>query len=123
MIQGWFGDEGALMFEIELITEEESELLEFPVHVILDTGFSGYLTINEQDLQGLDWIYVQTKSQITAQGQSNFKIYAGKVKIDGQEFDIPVHVGKRITDVLLGRQWLTTRRLVVDMSSGVLTLG
>jgi predicted aspartyl protease len=51
MIQGWFGDEGALMFEIELITEEESELLEFPVHVILDTGFSGYLTINEQDLQ------------------------------------------------------------------------
>ncbi|MBW4511560.1 MAG: hypothetical protein KME64_34405 [Scytonematopsis contorta HA4267-MV1] len=82
MIQGWFGDEGALMFEIELITEEESELLELPVNVMLDTGFSGYLAINEQDLQGLDWIYVQTKSQITAQGQSNFKIYAGKVKIE-----------------------------------------
>ncbi|MCV3214066.1 hypothetical protein OGM63_11180 [Plectonema radiosum NIES-515] len=40
-----------------------------------------------------------------------------------REFDIPVHVGKDLTEVLLGRQWLTTRRLVVDMPSGELTLG
>jgi predicted aspartyl protease len=38
MIQGFFGDEGALMFEIELITDSG---LELSVDVLLDTGFSG----------------------------------------------------------------------------------
>ena len=51
MIQGFFGDEGALMFEIELIAEDG---LELPVDVMLDTGFSGWLAINEQDLQGVE---------------------------------------------------------------------
>jgi predicted aspartyl protease len=120
MIQGWFGDDGALLFEVELIAGDG---LELPVDVMLDTGFSGWLAINEQDLQGLGWIYVQTRAQRTAQGEANFKIYAGKVRIDGREFDIPVHVGREVSEVLLGRQWLQTRLLIVDMPSGVLTLG
>ncbi|MCC5602106.1 aspartyl protease [Nostoc favosum] len=120
MIQGWFGDQEALFFEIELVTANELELV---VDVMLDTGFSGWLAINEQDLQGLDWIYLQTRVQQTAQGEANFKIYAGKVKINRQEFDIPVHVGQGVTEILLGRQWLKTRRLVVDIQSGTLTLG
>jgi predicted aspartyl protease len=68
-------------------------------------------------------IYVDQKTMKTAQDDSRFDIYAGKIKIDGQEFDIPIHVGSGIPEVLLGRQWLTTRRLVVDMPSGILTLG
>ncbi|MFK0733497.1 MAG: aspartyl protease [Gloeotrichia echinulata GP01] len=120
MIQGWFGDEGALMFEIDLIADDG---LELPTEVMLDTGFSGWLAINEQDLQGLDWVYTITRSQQTAGGELDFDIYAGKVKIDGQSFDIPVHVGDGLTEILLGRQWLTTRRLLVDMVSGILSLG
>ena len=58
-----------------------------------------------------------------AQGKGNFDLYAGKVRIDGQEFDIPVHAGTEVPEVLIGRQWLKTRRLVVDIPSGVLTLG
>ncbi|WP_333293999.1 MULTISPECIES: hypothetical protein [unclassified Microcoleus] len=58
-----------------------------------------------------------------AKGEFDFDLYAGKVRIDGQEFDIPVHVGDGVPEILIGRQWLKTRRLVVDMSSGVLTLG
>ena len=120
MIQGWFGDGGALMFEIELIT---SDGLELPTDVMLDTGFSGWLAINEQDLQGLDWIYAITRSQQTAHREVDFDIYAGFLKIDGQFFNIPVHVSDGLTEVLLGRQWLTTRQLVVNMGSGILTLG
>jgi predicted aspartyl protease len=45
------------------------------------------------------------------------------MRIDGNEFDVPVHVGQGLSEVLLGRQWLKTRRLVVDMLSSVLTLG
>jgi predicted aspartyl protease len=59
----------------------------------------------------------------TAQGEVGFDISLGKVRIDGQEFDIPVHACAGLTEILLGRQWLKARCLVVDMPSGVLTLG
>ena len=56
MIQGTFGDEDELFFEIELIADNG---LELPVDALLDTGFSGWLAINDQDLDGLDWTYVK----------------------------------------------------------------
>ncbi|WP_298910079.1 aspartyl protease [uncultured Nostoc sp.] len=120
MILGLFGNDDELVFEIELIGADG---LELTVDVILDTGFSGWLAIDEQDLQGLDWIYVQTRALRTARGEADFNIYAGQVRIDGETFYIPVYVGERVSEVLLGRQWLKTRRLVVDMPSRVLTLG
>jgi predicted aspartyl protease len=66
---------------------------------------------------------VDQQTMRTAQGDSRFDIFLGKMRIDGNEFDVPVHVGQGLSEVLLGRQWLKTRRLVVDMSSSVLTLG
>jgi len=120
MIQGSFGDKDELFFEIELIAEEG---LELPVDVMLDTGFSGWLAMNEQDLAGLDWSYLDEEMMGTAQGDFVFEIYAGKIRIDGEEFDIPVHVGAGVPEFLIGRQWLKNRRLVVDMQSGVLSLG
>jgi predicted aspartyl protease len=70
MIQGFFGDDGELFFEIELIT---SKGLELPVDTLLDTGFSGWLVINKQDLQGLDWSYVRKQVMRMAQGESRSK--------------------------------------------------
>jgi len=120
MIYGTFGDDCELFFEIDLVTQEG---LELPVDALLDTGFSEWLVINKQDLQGLDWLYVSKEIMQMAQGESSFDIYVGKVRIDKQEFQIPVCVGEDVTDILLGRQWLKTRRLVVDIPSGTLTLG
>ena len=120
MIQGTFSDNDELLFEIELITANG---LELPVDALLDTGFSGWLAINNQDLQALDWVFVRQRTMQLAQGKGDFDLYAGKVRIDGQEFDIPVHAGTGVPEILLGRQWLKTRRLVVDISSEVLTLG
>lgn len=45
MIQGCFGDEDELIFEIELIADNG---LELPIYVILDTGFSDWLVMDEQ---------------------------------------------------------------------------
>lgn len=45
-ISGFFGDEDALLIEINLIT---SDGLELPVEAMFDTGFSYWLAINEQD--------------------------------------------------------------------------
>ena len=119
MIQGTFGDEDELFFEIELIADNG---LELPVDALLDTGFSGWLAINDQDLDGLDWTYVKQEKMRIAKGEFNFDLYAGKMRIEGQKFDIPVHVGAGVPEVLIGRQWLKNRRLVVDISAGVLTL-
>lgn len=119
MIEGRFADDDALFFEIELIAANG---LELPVDAQLDTGFAGWLAINEQDLEELDWIYVAPHTIRTAQGDVDFDVYLGRVRIDGEEFDIPVNVGAGIPEILIGRQWLKTRRLVVDMPAGLLTL-
>jgi predicted aspartyl protease len=79
--------------------------------------------MDKQDLDGLEWVRLERQMMRTARGDFNFDIYAGKVRIDGQEFDIPVHVGEGLSEILIGLQWLKTRRLVVDMSSAILTLG
>ncbi len=119
MIEGKFSDEDELFFEVELMANNG---LELPVDNLLDTGFSGWLAMDEQDFEGLDWIYIRRQEMRTAKGELDFDLYAGKVRIDEQEFDIPVHVGDGVPEILIGRQWLKNRRLVVDMSAGILTL-
>jgi predicted aspartyl protease len=42
MIQGMFGEQGQLFFEIELLTTDG---LNLPVDVMLDTGFTGFLIL------------------------------------------------------------------------------
>ncbi len=119
-ISGFLNDEDALIFEIDLIAADG---LELPVDAMLDTGFSGWLTIDKEDLDALGWIYLDQQIMRTARGDIRFKVYIGKVKFDGQEFEIPVHVGKGLSEVLLGRQWLKNRKLFVDMAENILTLG
>lgn len=119
MIEGTFGDRDELFFEVDLIANNG---LELPVDALLDTGFSGWLAMDEQDLEGLDWIYIRRQEMQTARGEFDFDLYAGKIRIDHQEFDIPVHVGDGVPEVLIGRQLLKNRRLVVDISAGILTL-
>ncbi len=120
MIYGTFGVEDALFFEIELIASDDSGLI---IDSMFDTRFSGWLAINDQDIDGFGWTYIDQKNMRTAQGDSVFDIYLGKIKLDGQEYDIPVHIGKDLTEVLLGRQWLQTKQLLVNMQSRILTLG
>ncbi|WP_309242588.1 aspartyl protease [Limnofasciculus baicalensis] len=93
-----------------------------PVDALLDTGFSDWLAIDKQDLDGLGWVYLGERTMEMAKGEAKFDIYAGKVRMDGVEFDIPVHAGEGVAEVLIGRKWLKNRRLVVDIESGVLTM-
>lgn len=68
-------------------------------------------------------MYLGERNMQLAKGEAKFDIYARKVRIDGQEFNIPVYAGDGVSELLLGRQWLRNRRLVVDFPAGVLTLG
>lgn len=55
MIQGSFGSEGQLFFELDLITTDG---LNLAVDAMLDTGFTKFMAINTQDLDGLDWVFL-----------------------------------------------------------------
>jgi predicted aspartyl protease len=79
MIEGRFGDVDELFFEIQLIASDQ---LELTVDAMLDTGFSGWLAIDKQDLDGLDWILIGERDMLMARGETKFDIYAGKVRIE-----------------------------------------
>lgn len=111
---------GSTIFEIDLITDDG---LNLPVDAMLDTGFTGFLAINKQDLDSLDWFYIGKETLRTAQGESLFKIYLGKLILNEQEYEIPVYAGDEITEFLLGSECLKILPLVVNYQAGILTLG
>lgn len=121
MIQGNFDSNGKLFFPIDLIASDGETI---PADALLDTGFTQWLAMNNQDIQSLGWLLLEEKLMMqTAQGESDFDVYAGTAIVDGQSFEIPVLGGDAITDILLGLPWLRTRRLLVDFPEGILTLG
>lgn len=120
MIDGKFGNDDELFFEIELITADG---LNLPVDTLLDTGFSGWLAFDKQDLDGLGWSYLQEETMKTAKGDQTFELYLGIVKFEQQQLTIPVHVGNGLSEFLLGRKWLKNRRLVVEKEANLLQLG
>ena len=122
MILGNFGEVGELMFEIEIISADEDN---YAIEVLLDTGFTnGWLALDIQDAEILGWPLIERNSTMRmARGEAFFDIYEGKVKLDGQEYIIPVLAGEGIPEPLLGLQWLKILPLSVNFSSGILTLG
>jgi len=84
MIVGIFGENGELLFEIDLIAANGEQ---FPLEVLLDTGFTtGWLAINSQDLEALQWTLIASQIEMqTARGKEFFDLYEGQVIIDGKE--------------------------------------
>ncbi|AOY80602.1 aspartyl protease [Moorena producens JHB] len=121
MIQGEFNNRGELFFEVGLISAD-GEIV--PVMAMLDTGFTGWLAIDNQDADSLGWRnYNYTRDMQTARGEAQFNLYEGKVVIEEEEFTVEVLGGNELVNIILGVLWLRTKRLVVDFPMGVLTLG
>ena len=53
MISGEFNQKGSLVFQVDLIAADETD---YPVKVILDTGFTGWLIVNMAFLTVLRYI-------------------------------------------------------------------
>ena len=119
MKKGHFNNRGELFFEMNLMAVDTSIVA---VDVMLDTGFTDWLAMNTQDIEDLGWSFVERQEKQTASGLVEFNIYAGIVFFDEQEFSIEVIGGNKFTHVLMGLQWLNTRRLVVDRKRDWLTL-
>ena len=97
--------------EIDLIGGDN---FSFPVETMLDTGFTEFLAMNKQDIQSLDWNFLGQDKLRTAQGETDFDVYYGRVIIDGQEWEIPVFAGDEIQEILLGSRWLKLFVLVAN---------
>jgi clan AA aspartic protease len=119
MIQGRFGDQGQIYFDIDLIDENG---LNLPVEAMLDTGFTEFIAMNQQDIESLNWTFLNQDKLITAQGEAFFNIYIGKIIIDNQEFEITAFAGDEIQEILLGSQWLKIFTLMADYRKGEVTL-
>ncbi|MBD2194446.1 MULTISPECIES: aspartyl protease [Calothrix] len=122
MISGRFGEIGELIFEIEIISVDGDS---YPIEVLLDTGFtSGWLALDIQDAESIEWRLIERNSTMQmVRGEAFFDIYEGKVKLDEQEYIIPVLAADGIPEPLLGLQWLRILPLSVNSSTGILTLG
>ncbi|MFN6470606.1 MAG: aspartyl protease [Nostoc sp. SerVER01] len=119
MIEGRFGDKGQVYFEIDLIGGDD---FSFPVETMLDTGFTEFLAMNKQDVQSLDWDFLRQNKLRTAQGETEFDVYSGRVIIDNQEWEIPVFAGDEIQEILLGSRWLKLFILVANYSQNLVNL-
>ena len=97
--------------EIDLIGGDN---FSFPVETMLDTAFTEYLAMNKQDVQSLDWPFLRQNKLRTAQGETDFDVYYGRVIVDGQEWEIPVFAGDEIQEILLGSRWLKLFVLVAN---------
>ncbi|WP_013322565.1 hypothetical protein [Gloeothece verrucosa] len=120
MINGYFGSEGELFFEIDLIAADGSIIT---VDALLDTGFTDWLAMNIQDAESLNWSFEGEREMKTARGTANFNLYRGSISFEGEPLNIPVLVGEDISEILIGLPWLERWRLVVDKPANLLTLG
>lgn len=98
-----------MFFEIELVA---SDGLELPVSAMFDTGFTYWLAIDNQDLDALNWAFLRQQTMQTARGDFDFDIYAGKIKLGSQEYDIPVHVGEGLSEVGCASTMCVTHRIL-----------
>ena len=119
MIEGRFGENGQIYLEIDLIGGDN---FSFPVETMLDTGFTEFLAMNKQDIQSLDWTFSGQDKLRTAQGETKFDVYHGRVIIDGQEFEIPVFAGDEIQEILLVSRWLKLFVLIANYAENRVSL-
>ena len=119
MIQGVFGKNGELFFEISLIAADGSDLIE---NALFDTGCTDWLVINVQDIECLEWTFIREQKRLTAKGLGDFYFYQGTVIFNNQELTIPALGGEDINEILIGLPWLESRRLIVDRKANILTI-
>ncbi|NEU76737.1 aspartyl protease [Hassallia byssoidea VB512170] len=119
MIEGRFGENGQIYLEIDLIGKDGISLT---VETMLDTGFTEFLAMNKQDVQSLDWDFLNQDKLRTAQGETEFDVYSGRVIIDAQEWEIPVFAGDEIQEILLGSRWLKLFILVANYGQNIVSL-
>lgn len=79
----------------------------------IDTGYSGYLTLQYQDAFPLGLVLIGTKAYTIADGSTMYNFVAlGTINIDGRDITIPIDIQPK-GSVLVGMQFL--RKMEKDL--------
>lgn len=111
--------QGQIYFDLNLIDGHGLSLF---VEAMLDTGFTELVAMNKQDVESLDWVFLRQNKLKTAQGESFFDVYLGRVVVDEREFEVTIFAGDEIKEILFGSQWLKIFKLTADYSENIVTL-
>ncbi len=92
-----------------------------PVDFVVDTGFSGYLSVSERLVRQLSLRQTGTEKGITADGRSNtFPTFGVQVMWDGQIqsvsaplFEAPMIGTRMMLDYELRAIWIPTREVII----------
>ena len=88
-----------------------------PLEVVLDTGFTGYLTLPEQSIRQLGLPPVGQRTFELANGElSEFQVYLGSVSWHGRPSDVLILQSDGVP--LLGMTLLWGSRVTVDALAG-----
>jgi clan AA aspartic protease len=107
---------------IRLLIQEASGQLQ-PLDALIDTGFSGFLTLPSARIASLGLLWLSRQQGLLADGSIQvFDVYAATVEWDGQLRLVEVEAAD--TDVLLGMSLLAGYELRIQvLPGGLVTLG
>ena len=81
---------------------------------VIDTGFSGFITLPPDLIARMELPYSATESMVLANGsESPFRIFKATVHWHGQRMAVPVHESD--ADALVGMALLYGSRLIMDI--------
>ena len=114
MIKGWVSADQQALVTIEIVDGGGHPR---PLDVVLDTGFTGYLTLPTETIQRLGLTSVGQRTFELANGERfQFEAYLASVSWHGGLNDVLVL--KSASDPLLGMTLLWGSRVVVDAQTG-----
>ena len=114
MIKGWVSADQQALVTVEIVDGGGHPR---PLDVVLDTGFTGYLTLPTETIQRLGLSSVGQRTFEMANGERfQFEAYLASVSWHGSLNDVLVL--KSASDPLLGMTLLWGSRVVVDAQTG-----
>lgn len=99
MISGEFNSRGELVFEITLIVADGDVIA---VNAVLDTGFTGWLALDNQDAESIGWTLNldEQRDMQTVWGEARFNLYEGIILLGSESFTVEVLGGDEFEDIL-----------------------
>ena len=119
MIRGWVNESGQATVTLEII---DSRGLRQPVETVLDTGFTGYLTLSRESIERLGLIFVGQRTFELANGDLfEFEAYLASVSWHGSQRDVLVL--RSDSAPLLGMALLWGSRITIEaVADGEVTI-
>lgn len=114
MISGVVNDSMEALVSLEILGPNGDERV---IHAVVDTGYSGYLTLSRQIIAALGLPFVTTGVAQLADGSTvRFAIYNGTVIWDGRA--LLVELDEADTTPLIGMAMLTGHDLHIEIEVG-----